>query len=498
MMKYKAERIVLSAYHVDELAVEKIPRQIAQKYSVIAIASDGTCLTVAVHDPMNLYAIEDIRLVTNMELKLVLAYKEEIDHAIELYYSEIDLKIAADRAVWNTVPAENLLIQPDMGNMDEQAPIVRLLNNLLIRAYNTNVSDIHLEPFETGTVVRMRKDGMLLPYMTLSPAIHQGLVARTKILAQMDIAEKRRPQDGHFKITLNNYEVNVRVSFIPTAYGEKGVLRFLTANTVIDHSDTFCMNAEHYQKMLNLLRYPNGIIYVTGPTGSGKTTTLYSILQYLSSRPVNISTIEDPIEKNISRINQMQINEKAGITFHSCLRALLRQDPDIIMVGETRDQETAEVSARAALTGHLVFSTLHTNNAVSAVIRLADMGLPAYMLSAALTGIVAQRLVRKICPYCKEQYKEPDSGLIRYKGMGCRFCDNTGYKGRTAIFEILEIDDGFRELISAKKSLGELKSYAKQVLHMATLHDEARKLVDQGITSREELERVNYSTQGGV
>lgn len=497
-MKYRIDRVDLPAYHVDELAVEKIPKQIAQKYSVIAIASDGGCLTVAVCDPMNLYAIEDIRLVTNMELKLVQADKEDIDHAIELYYSEIDLRIAADHAVWNAVPPENIFIQPDTGNLDDQAPIVRLLNNLLIRAYNTNVSDIHLEPFETGTTVRMRRDGMLLPYMTLSSVIHQGLVARTKILAQMDIAEKRRPQDGHFKITLNNYEVNVRVSFIPTAYGEKGVLRFLTTNTVIDHNDTFGMDEGNYQKMLRLLKHPSGIIYVTGPTGSGKTTTLYSILQYLANRPVNISTIEDPIEKNVSKINQIQINEKAGITFGSCLRALLRQDPDIIMVGETRDRETAEVSARAALTGHLVFSTLHTNNAVSSVIRLEDMGLPPYMLSAALTGVVAQRLVRKICPHCKEPYEDPDSGIISYRGKGCSFCDNTGYKGRVAIFEILEIDEGFRNLISDRKSFGELNSYVNNVIHMKTLHDEARKLVEQGITSMEEMERVNYSTQGGV
>lgn len=498
MMKYRIEHVNLSAYHVDEQAVAKIPKQIAQKYSVIAIASDGNLLTVAVHDPMNLYAIEDIRLVTNMELRLVQADKEEIDHAIELYYSEIDLKLAVDHAVWNAAPPENVFLQPDMGSMEEQAPIVRLLNNLLIRAYNTNVSDIHLEPFETGTVVRMRRDGMLLPYMTLSPVIHQGLVARTKILSQMDIAEKRRPQDGHFKITLNNYDVNVRVSFIPTVYGEKGVLCFLSTNAVIDHNDTFGMDEKNYRKMLKLLKYPNGIIYVTGPTGSGKTTTLYSILQYLAARPVNISTIEDPIEKNIAKINQMQINEKAGITFSSSLRALLRQDPDIIMVGETRDRETAEVSARAALTGHLVFSTLHTNNAVASVIRLQDLGLPPYMLSAALSGVVAQRLVRKICPYCKETYKDPDSGKVSFRGKGCRFCDNTGYKGRTAIFEILEIDEGFRSLITNRKSLGELKSYARNVLHMETLEDEARKLLDAGIISTEELERVNYSMQGGV
>ena len=369
-MKEKLESVDLSAYHVDELAVEKIPKQIAQKYSVIAIALDGYSLTVAVHDPMNLYAIEDIRLVTNLELTLVQAGKEAIDHAIELYYSEIDLRIAADRAVWNANPPDNVFLQAETGGLEEQAPIVRLLNNLLIRAYNTNVSDIHIEPFETGTVVRMRRDGMLLPYMTLSPVIHQGLVARTKILAQMDIAENRRPQDGHFKIRLNHTDVNVRVSFVPTSYGEKGVLRFLTTGVRIDHSDTFGMNREAYEKMRRLLKTPNGILYVTGPTGSGKTTTLYSILQYLGGGPVNISTIEDPIERNLAKINQIQVNEKAGITFESSLRALLRQDPDIIMVGETRDRETAEISARAAFTGHLVFSTLHTIDAVSSIIRL--------------------------------------------------------------------------------------------------------------------------------
>ena len=488
----KLTDVDLETCRVEERAVAMIPRPMAEKYGLIAIACDETCLTVAVHDPMDLYALEDVRLVTNRELKLVRAPKEAVARAIELYYSEIDIRIAADRAVWQLENADPPLAAPAPLLLEEQAPIGRLLNNLLIRAYNTNVSDIHIEPFETGTVVRMRRDGLLLPYLTLSPVLHQGLVARTKILAQMDIAEKRRPQDGHFKTRINEEDVNLRVSFIPTAHGEKGVLRFLAANTRIDHSETFGMEETSYQAMQRLLKYPNGMIYVTGPTGSGKTTTLYAVLQHLAKKPLNITTIEDPVEKQMPGINQMQINEKAGITFERSLRALLRQDPDIIMVGETRDQETARVAARAAVTGHLVFSTLHTNSAAASVARLQDMGVETYLLSASLKGIVAQRLVKKICPYCKEAYEERESGEIRYRGKGCRLCGNTGVKGRRAIYEILEIDEGMKELISRRRPVEEMERYAREQLHMETLKEAAYKLVKQGIISSEEMENVTY------
>ena len=395
-----------------------------------------------------------------------------------------------------------------MVNSDEdQAPIVRLLNSLLLKGYNTNASDIHIEPYENETVVRMRRDGMLIPYMTLSPAIHQGIVARTKILANMDIAEKRKAQDGHFKITLDGREMNVRVSFVPTVYGEKGVLRFLTTNTPIDRSAAFGMSGDNYRRMKQLLRVPHGIIYFTGPTGSGKTTTLYSVLQYLSGRLVNIVTIEDPVERNLPKVNQIQVNERAGLNFQTGLRSILRQDPDIIMIGETRDPETAEISARAAITGHLVFSTLHTNDAASSVTRLMDMGIPAYLAAASIAGIISQRLMRKVCPYCQEEYEaRPEEVKILYgrpadpgehvrlrRGKGCYLCNETGYKGRIAIHEILSVDTEMKRMISEGRNEEELKAYAVHRHGMTTLKEEAVKMVLAGITTLEEMERLIYT-----
>ena len=501
------EVIDLEFYHIDERAVEKIPKQLALKYTVMAVSMEGSGLTVATADPLDLYALEDIRLVTNMRIQLILAERTQIRHAIELNYSGIDARAAArlasEHAVFSRTFAENLMVNSD----EDQAPIVRLLNSLLLKGYNTNASDIHIEPYENETVVRMRRDGMLIPYMTLSPAIHQGIVARTKILANMDIAEKRKAQDGHFKITLDGREMNVRVSFVPTVYGEKGVLRFLTTNTPIDRSAAFGMSGDNYRRMKQLLRVPHGIIYFTGPTGSGKTTTLYSVLQYLSGRLVNIVTIEDPVERNLPKVNQIQVNERAGLNFQTGPRSILRQDPDIIMIGETRDPETAEISARAAITGHLVFSTLHTNDAASSVTRLMDMGIPAYLAAASIAGIISQRLMRKVCPYCQEEYEaRPEEVKILYgrpadpgehvrlrRGKGCYLCNETGYKGRIAIHEILSVDTEMKRMISEGRNEEELKAYAVHRHGMTTLKEEAVKMVLAGITTLEEMERLIYT-----
>lgn len=498
--------IDLAVYPVDERAVEMIPRQIAAKYTVLAVRQEGSRLTVVTYDPMNLYALEDIRLVTNMQIQLLLCEKVDIENAIELHYSELDARSAA-RHVDKYENLSDSYLQEMMHYTEEsQAPIVRLLNSLLMKAYNTNVSDIHIEPYETEMVIRMRKDGFLRTYTTLPLSSHRGLVARTKILAHMDIAEKRKPQDGHFKLRIQNVELNVRVSFIPTAYGEKGVLRFLNTNTVMDREMTFGMSVKNHEKMLKMLKQPHGIIYFTGPTGCGKTTTLYAILEYLSGRPVNIMTIEDPVEKTIPKLNQIQVQERANVTFESGLRAVLRQDPDIIMVGETRDLETAAASVRAAITGHLVFSTLHTNDAASTTIRLTNMGIPSYMVASSLVGVVAQRLVPKLCPYCKESYEaeewekrilygneaESKGAVILKRRKGCYLCDGTGYKGRIAIHEIMEIDMGLRKLISDSKMVAELKAYAKETLEMSELEDEIRNLVEDGITDMEEMEKIAY------
>jgi type IV pilus assembly protein PilB len=343
-------------------------------------------------------------------------------------------------------------------------------------------------------------DGVIGDFMTLQKNIHNSLIARIKILGDLDIAERRVPQDGHFRISIEGVNLNVRVSVIPTVFGEKAVLRLLANASNIDYMNTFGMNEYNYGLVSKMLQSPNGIIYLTGPTGSGKSTTLYMILEELSKRNVNISTIEDPVEKNVPKLNQMQVNNTAGLTFEAGLRALLRQDPDIIMVGETRDTETASISIRAAITGHLVLSTLHTNDAASSVVRLADMGVERYMIANALVGIVAQRLVRKVCPVCGEwgpmtPQEEEIAGTkfvqVRH-AKGCRSCNHTGYKGRISIHEILIIDKAVRAMITAGASTEEIKAYAIEQQQMQTLKQSALALVEDGTTTVDELLRVAY------
>lgn len=491
--------ISLQTYHIQIDAVGKIPKQLALKYTLIAIGEQDDSLTVAVSDPLNFYALEDIRQITNKTLTIVLAESQSILSAIDYYYSEIDAKRAV-KQIKNTVD-ETIIAAAEEAQIetDDAAPVVKLLNSLLVRGYNNNASDIHFEIFENQTVVRMRVDGMILDYVTLSPSLHPSLIARIKIMSNMNIAEKRIPQDGHFKAAIEGFEMNARVSVIPTVYGEKAVVRFLYNNTKIDNQSAFGMDDEHCKKMLRLLQSPNGIIYLTGPTGSGKTTTLYMVLEHLLKRQVNISTIEDPVERNIPRINQMQVNNTAGLTFESGLRALLRQDPDIIMVGETRDNETAEISVRAAITGHLVLSTLHTNDAISAIVRLEDMGIKPYLVSSSLAGVVAQRLVRKVCPHCGYSY-EPDEvekailgenppSVVR-KGRGCRLCNGTGYSGRIAIHEIVLIDKNIRKMIARQKPIDMIYDYAAQQTGMRTLRDNMLQLVKSGVTTVEEMLKI--------
>jgi len=330
------------------------------------------------------------------------------------------------------------------------------------------------------------------------------MTARIKILAGMDIAEKRAPQDGHFRAKLEEIELNVRVSSLPTIYGEKLVLRFLSQSTMLDNAATFGMEQDDYMKMISLLRSPHGLVYITGPTGSGKTTTLYMLVELLSKRNVNIATVEDPVEKTIPKVNQTQINPLAGLTFETGLRSILRQDPDIIMIGETRDTETASISVRSALTGHLVLSSLHTNDSVSAIVRLIDMGVEDYLLSNSLVGVVAQRLVKKICRFCSEDYEASASDIsamngeeiqILALGRGCHNCNNTGYKGRVAIHEILTIDSKIRNLISAASGVEDIYTYVRENNLMKSLRVSLMKLVRERKTSLEELLKLTYFVQ---
>lgn len=400
---------------------------------------------------------------------------------------------------FSTTDIDELEIE-NLDNPDE-APIIQLLNSLIERAIKAEASDIHIEPFEQETNVRMRIDGVVSEYVKIQKNIHGPLIARIKILANLDIAEKRIPQDGHFRVALGDgQQVNIRVSVLPTVFGEKAVLRIMAATSHLDHADHFGMDEYSYNLFRPLLDYPNGIIYITGPTGSGKSTTLYMILDYLSGRQVNISTIEDPVEKNLSGINQTQVNPTAGLTFDVGLRALMRQDPDIIMVGETRDGETAGTSVRAAITGHMVLSTLHTNDAVSSIVRLEDMGVETYLVANSLVGLIAQRLLRKVCQNCAKEVETTEQERILLgedvctvkRGMGCSQCNHTGYRGRIAVHEILAINQDIRRMIMEHESVENITKYAREHQHMRTLKESGLILVKEGVTTPEELMKISY------
>lgn len=487
----------LSTSRIEVDAVAKIPKTLALKYDLIAITEQNGVLTVVTSDPLNFYGIEDVRLVTGLNLSIGLCEKAEILKAIDYYYAEIKAREAANVANQNVTSFE--FNEEELFDSEtDDTPIVKLFNSLLSRGYNSNASDIHIEAFEDKTMVRMRIDGMIVDYVQLAKNLHASLIVRIKIMANMDIAEKRLPQDGHFVTTVDGIKMNLRVSIIPTSFGEKAVLRFLNSNTTIMNDRTYGMIKENYEKVCRMLEMPHGIIYFTGPTGSGKTTTLYMILETLAKRQINISTIEDPVEKNIERCNQMQINNMAGLTFEKGLRALLRQDPDVILVGETRDGETASISVRAAITGHLVLSSLHTNDAISTIVRLEDMGVEPFMVANSLVGSISQRLVKTICPHCKEKLAttELDRKVLGkdvthvYKGAGCHLCNHTGYKGRTAIHEVIVIDKDVRKMISNRIDIEDIYQYVKASQNLKTLRDQAVDYVKQGITTMDELYKI--------
>lgn len=526
MLEALAERLFLQKTElakitVDRSAVELIPAELAVKYKILAVSRNGDTLTVLTSDPLNFYALEDVRQTTGMAIKLMLCEARPLSKAIGYYYAELQAQRAVDRVnegirtlkAINGHSGKNSGQKADgrmwdkaresmgiFGQEDDNTPVTSLLDSLLQRAYHNNASDIHIEPFEDRLAVRMRIDGRIIEFVTLQKRIHGPLTARIKVLGDMDIAERRLPQDGHFRMDIDGQQVNIRVSVMPTVFGEKTVLRILGGERRIDYPDTFGMRPENYEKMQRILNAPNGLIYFTGPTSSGKTTTLYMILEALAARPVNISTIEDPVEKNLPHVNQCQINRQSGLTFETGLRALLRQDPDIIMVGETRDYETAMISVRAAITGHLVLSTLHTRDSISAITRLEDMGIAPYLAADSLVGVVAQRLMRKLCPCCAREV-EADETVRTYLGRkltkikaagGCGECGYTGYSGRIAIHEILFVDKPLRRMIAKGISPEQIREYAIGTQHMTTLRESGARLVAEGVTSMEELMKLVY------
>ena len=495
------EIVDVAQLSVDLSAVGMVNRELCEKNMILPVSVQGHNMKIVTNDPLNYFALEEVRQQTGCQLEIYLSEEAPLHKAVSYYFAEVSARKAAKQVNvdFGIQEGEELAIE-NLDVSDEEAPIIRLLNSLIERAIKTEASDIHIEPFETETKIRMRIDGVILDYVTIQRKIHAPLIARIKILSNLDIAEKRIPQDGHFRVNLEGGSVNIRVSVLPTVFGEKAVLRIMAATTHMDHADHFGMDDYSYQQFVPMLNRPNGIIYITGPTGSGKSTTLYMILDYLSGRNVNISTIEDPVEKNMPGINQTQVNPVAGLTFDVGLRALMRQDPDIIMVGETRDGETAGTSVRAAITGHMVLSTLHTNDAISSIVRLEDMGVETYLVANSLVGLVAQRLMRKVCPKCgtemetteeERMFLGEDVRTVR-RGVGCTHCNHTGYSGRIAVHEIVAIDNEIRRMIMNHKSLEEITLYAKGHQHMRTLKESGLKLVREGLTTPEELLKISY------
>ena len=478
---------------LNKAIVEILPKRVCLKYNMIVIESTGGSVTLAINDPLDLYAIEDVKSQLGVQCNLVLARKNQIGDAINRNYSEIDA-INAAHVANESIDLTHSNNTENLETNDDLSPVVNLVNSILLKAHSDGASDIHFEPFENFVNVRLRIDGQLIEYMKLEGDLSSQLTTRIKIVSDLNIAERRVPQDGNFKISISNKEVSIRVSTIPTVFGEKIVLRFLSTAVNLDNSGTYGMNLENYKKITKMLTTPHGIVYITGPTGSGKTTTLYMMIERMTNSPINISTIEDPVERNIPKVNQVQINEPAGLTFETGLRSMLRQDPDVILVGETRDSETANIAVSAAITGHLVLSTLHTNDAISSVVRLVDMGIESYLLANSLAGVVAQRLIKKVCPFCKEEYfpTEEERNLVPnatvfYKGRGCHNCNDSGYKGRIAVHEILEIDPQIRRMISARESTENIYTYVREHDKLHFIKDNIITLIEEGVTTIEEL-----------
>jgi len=488
--------ISLSMFRPMQEAIDVIPESMARRLEVVPLSIDANAnkLTIAISDPLNILALDEIRMITGMDLDIMIATLSDIKRAIESFYS---VKSSIDRALIEVVEEESTefdLSREEAVSIDD-APVVKLVNTILGQAVESGASDVHVEPFESETRVRYRIDGVLFDMLTFPKHLHPPVSSRIKIMSGMDIAEKRHPQDGRILLRAEGRRIDIRVSSLPAIYGEKLVLRLLDQATAMVGLEKLGLDPEEKVALDKIIKVPYGIILVTGPTGSGKSTTLYSILQTLNSYYVNITTVEDPVEYTIAGVNQVQINEKAGLTFDTVLRSILRQDPDIILVGEMRDTETAQLAVRAALTGHLVLSTLHTNDAPSSIIRMVDMGIPPFLVSSSVVAVMAQRLVRKLCPRCKVPYELPhdvaeslglDGFTTVYKPVGCEECRGTGYRGRTAIFEIMSMTEEIRRAVMTGATSDDLRAMAISQ-GMRTLRVSGAKKVKDGVTSADEV-----------
>ncbi|WP_079509918.1 GspE/PulE family protein [Mesobacillus jeotgali] len=486
--------ISLYRYPFDTKLFTLVPKELAKRKLVIPLKKEGDKLFVAMADPMDFFTVDDLRLSTGFHVETAIATKDDILRAINKYY---DSNEGFEEFMELTSPVETI---KEEVLKETDSPIIRLVNQLLSGASALKASDIHIDPQETRIVVRYRVDGILRVERVLPKHMQNVLIARIKIMANLDITENRIPQDGRIKVNIDFHPVDMRVSTMPTVFGEKVVMRILDMGSTLNDIEKLGFNKQNLERFLKMIIKPNGIVLITGPTGSGKSSTLYAALNKLNSEEVNIITIEDPVEYQLEGINQIQVNQNVGMTFAAGLRSILRQDPDIIMVGEIRDKETVEVSVRASLTGHLVLSTIHTNDALSSVTRMLDMGVEPFLVASSLSGVVAQRLVRKVCRDCAKAHeptkREIDIFAKRgiqidtvWKGSGCSSCNMTGYRGRIAIHEVLEINEELRKAIMNEEPVTVLREIAVKNETIFLIDDGLLK-VQQGLTTTEEVLRV--------
>ncbi len=502
--------INLSKFRIKEEVINIIPEHVARHYQLIPISKIGENLTIAVSDPLNVFALDDIRALTNFKVKSVLSTEEDIKRAIQHYYAKKPADLIEDAMkpsekketkMEMVAKKEEQLDTKTLLSMVNDAPVVKITDLILNEGIQRKASDIFIEPLEKTMMVRYRVDGILQMGDAPPKSMHPAVVTRIKVMSKLKVAEHRLPQDGRFKIQLteNKQEVDFRVSVLPSSMGEKVVLRILDKSTLLLDVDKLGFEQYPLDLLKKYATQPHGMILVTGPTGSGKTTTLYSVLSYVDSIEKNIITAEDPVEYEIDGINQVAVNQEAGLTFAAALRSMLRQDPDIILVGEIRDYETVDVAIKAALTGHLVLTTLHTNDAAGTLARLSNMGVEPFLITASVLMVGAQRLLRALCPACKEPYSPPDELKQRLgvtdknisfcRPKGCPKCGNSGYKGRIALMEALDVSPRIKELIIKKASEAKIKNTAR-LEGMTTLRENAMMQAVKGLTSLEEVLRV--------
>ncbi len=506
------EYIPLETANIEPSAIAAVPENVAVKYACIPIEINKNQLTIAIADPLDYECLKDISFISNCEPKPLISTRRQILTAIKQHYNLDDnleeilhdseknqagvIEIVPSLAASQVTPSE------DLKEKSQKAPIIRLFNLIFTKAMRTRASDIHIDSQRHSISVRFRIDGILQGEMSLPKWVQGALVSRVKILAALDISERRLPQDGAIRARLEDRDIDLRVSTLPTQYGEKVVIRILDQNSVPTQLENIGLSDPGYEKLTQFASKKQGILLVTGPTGSGKTSTLYALINKLRSPKINIMTVEDPIEYNIEEVNQIQVKPEIGMTFSNALRSILRQDPNVILVGEIRDLETAEIAFRAAMTGHLVITTLHTNDAITTVTRLFEMGMPKYLVASSVLGIIAQRLVRKICTYCKTEVdsektkpkknkgktETPSSGKM-FEGSGCKHCDQSGYFGRTGIFEILPFSPKIKEAITNDNSEEEIRQIAA-LEGIITMGEDGLDKVCSGITTLSEVQRV--------